>query len=152
MPVQIKLLPPAEYLHACFNYNPETGELHWKDGRRTGAVVFRARYRAHRVVWKWMTGEEPPASLDHKDRDPLNNRWSNLRVATPTEQVRNRRRPRKSANPYRGVYQTSKGSWMARIRVNYVMHNLGSFSSPKEAAAAYDTAARKIYGEFYSPK
>jgi hypothetical protein len=147
-----KILPPVEYLRERLDYTPETGELRWKNGKRAGAVILDGRYRVHRVIWKWMTGEEPPDSIDHADRNDRNNRWDNLRVATPTDQVRNRQRPRGSTNPYCGVYQSSKGSWIARIRISYKMHNLGSFPSPEEAAAAYEVAARKTHGVFYNPK
>lgn len=158
-----KPMPPTEYLRERLNYNADTGELQWKTGPHAGepagttingdyySIWFKdlgLQYPVHRIIWKLVTGCEPADRIDHKDRNGFNNRWVNLRPATMTEQVRNRRRP-PGNNPYRGVYQTSKGSWMARIRVNYTIHNLGSFSSPEEAAAAYETAARAIYGEFY---
>jgi hypothetical protein len=95
-----------------------------------------------------MTGEEPLGDLDHKDRNGINNKWANLRLASRREAVWNRQLPR-SINPHRGVFPTSKGRWRARIRINGIQHHLGTFSTVEEAAAAYEAAARRLHGEFY---
>jgi hypothetical protein len=175
----IKLLPPVDFLRTCLDYTPETGELRWKQRprehfantqmwkrwniHRAGTLAgtqttkyrrinFYSGYRflcfAHRVIWKWMTGEDPPSDIDHKDRNPLNNRWENLRLATRVQAVWNRELPRK-INPHRGVFPMKEGKWRVRIRINGIQHNLGSFSSVEEAAAAYEAAAREIHGDFY---
>jgi hypothetical protein len=175
-----KPLPSADYLRACFDYAPETGELRWKVRPREHFATTRAWlrcntmfagtivradnsgnhsmiglansvYGAHRIAWKWMTGQEPPASLDHEDRNGFNNRWSNLRAATPTGQVQNRQQPRTKSS-YRGAYQSpGEKRWFSSIRKNRVSHYLGSFNTAEEAAAAYEAAARKFHGEFYCP-
>jgi hypothetical protein len=170
-------MPSADYLRACFDYNTETGNLYWKQrprehfpsinawhmwntqnaGNRAGAstpkyhrVHLTGHLRlAHRVIWKLMTGEEPLGDLDHKDRNGLNNRWDNLRLATRREAVWNRRLPR-NINPRRGVFPSGK-KWRVRIRINGIQRHLGTFATIEEAAAAYEAAARKIQGEFYCP-
>jgi hypothetical protein len=99
----------AEYVRSILAYNPENGELTWKqsksgrsNGKRAGSVqpchnghrlvlfIDRKQYRAHRVIWLLMTGEWPTNDVDHEDRDALNNRWLNLRDKTPAENNRNR--------------------------------------------------------------
>jgi hypothetical protein len=169
-------LPTTRYLGEALDYNQETGELRWRTrpldhfanetrraawntrlaGTLAGAVskdgcvigLDGVLYQSHRVIWKWMTGEEPPPTIDHKDRNSLNNRWTNLRPATAREQTWNRERQRRKA-PARGVFQESKGTWRAAITIDGIRHRLGSFSSIAAAATAYEAAAHKYHGEFY---
>jgi len=97
-------------------------------------------YKLHRIIWKMMTGREPPASIDHIDSNRTNNRWFNLREATPSQQKWNSR--------HKGI-QFCNGNWNARISRNGVRQYLGHFNTPEEAFAAYQAAARKLSGGFY---
>ena len=54
-------------------------------------------YRAHRVIWLWMTGKWPENDIDHEDRDATNNRWNNLGDKTKADNNRNRA---KTFKPY----------------------------------------------------
>jgi hypothetical protein len=159
-----KTMPDAEYLRALFCYDPATGELQWRRGayvrqrinlsaggrgsRYTRIGVEGRYYLAHRVIWKWMTGQDPPSDIDHVDRDGFNNRWANLRLATKTQAVWNRKLPRRVNLPC-GVMTTPCGKWRARIMVDDTRKHLGTFSTVAEAAAAYEAAARELHGEFY---
>lgn len=162
-----KPMPPAATLRARLDYNPETGELRWKSrtphmrpcigtpagsrGARYMKVEIDGRfYLSHRIIWKWMTGKDPASDIDHVDRDRFNNRWSNLRQATKTQAVWNRKLPRRVNLP-RGVMTAPGGRWRARIMINNVRKHIGSFSTVEEAAAAYEAAARILHGKFYCP-
>ena len=106
---RMKPLPSQNELLRLFDYDPLTGILRWRvrphahSGRREGdeagnLVVLGYRvvtidyeiYKVHRVIWKMMTGEDAD-TVDHIDRDKVNNRLANLRDATPSEQNYNRR-------------------------------------------------------------
>ena len=103
---QPKPLPPAAELWARYSYNPLTGELFSRRQSYKTTPIGRTQRGyirvnmpwaeqsssapAHRVIWKWITGKDPEMSIDHKDRNKLNNRFWNLREATPSDQVRNR--------------------------------------------------------------
>jgi HNH endonuclease len=173
----IKQLPSADYLHACFTYDPVTGELHWKRrprehfpterGWRTFNATFAgqiagtvsvygyysigingSRYYAQRIIWKLTTGEDPLNTVDHKDGNRINNRWANLRPATKLEQNYNAGRRKDNTSGGRGVHK-HKGWWRARISINGVRHHLGLFETAEAAAEAYEAAAREVHGEFY---
>ena len=91
----------------------------------------------------------PPGLVtDHRDRDGLNNRRSNLRFATFSQNSQNKPRPRIGSGLFKGVSPHGRGRWRARIVVNGKRLSLGAFGCPESAAKAYDIAAKKYYGEF----
>jgi len=174
---EFKPLPSVEYLRECFDYDPATGVLTWrvrprthfetkwawrvsntkyagkkagsrrKDGRHVVHIGNNSRFLISRLVMKWMNGEEPSKTVDHRDADPANDRWGNLRLATSQEQNQNQRL-RNSASGFRGVYRSEK-RWEARIKANGVIRRLGTYDTPEEAAAIYEAEARRTHGEFY---
>lgn len=83
---------------------------------------------------------------DHKDRNPLNNRRANLRWASPMQNSANR--VRLNNQNTRGV-NVRDGKFRARICVNYKLMTIGTFNSFAEAKAAYDSEAKKYFGEFF---
>lgn len=88
--------------------------------------------------------------VDHKNRNGLDNRRSNLRYATHSQQMANRRVWAKSG--LRGVrYDPSSPGckpWRAKIAKDGTEIRLGRFATAEEAARAYDEAAVRLYGEF----
>jgi HNH endonuclease/AP2 domain len=150
-----------EVLH----YDSETGEFRWiealspavKSGDLAGRTspggyrlitINRITYLAHRLAWLYMTGKRWPPVIDHRDRDPSNNRWDNLRRATVSQNNANRRRPKSNACGFKGVCRLPSGRWRAIIHKNGRRYELGVFATPEEAHAAYVAAARKLFGEF----
>jgi len=92
-----------------------------------------------------------PAHLlvDHRNGVPLDNRRSNLRLATQSQNRQNRRKRENTTSRYIGVcFDKQTGKWKARIKTNGREICLGRFDSEIEAALAYDAAARKYHGEF----
>lgn len=106
-------------------------------------------YKAHRLAWFYMTGEWPVDLIDHKDRDGLNNRWTNLRPADSSKNQQNNKRRADNASGFKGVYfhQECK-KWRAIIKANGRRIHLGLFNSPEIAHEAYVSAAQKYFGEF----
>lgn len=90
-----------------------------------------------------ISGLERP---DHVDGNGLNNRRSNLRAATPSQNNQNTRHVRGSV-PFKGV-ECLRGRFRVRVKLNGKRISVGSFGSAEDAARAYDTAAIKHFGEF----
>lgn len=91
----------------------------------------------------------PTEFVDHKNGDKLDNRRSNLRLATHSQNMQNRHvSTLKKSTQYKGVSKSSRYRWTATIKVNGKQISLGNFDTPEEAHAAYCEAAAKYHGEF----
>lgn len=177
---QPKALPSAAYLRERFAYDPKTGDLRWRKRPRSDfatanacntwnaihpghlagwihnrgyfAITLGAEdYLAHRVIWKMMKGIDPKAGIDHRNGDGFDNRWPNLRAATQSQNLCNRRVPSHSKTGVKGVRLIPGGRYGAHIRVGGKFKHLGCFDTIAEAHAAHCEAARQLHGEFFNP-
>ena len=98
---------------------------------------------------RWLLDAQPGQLVDHIDGNPLNNRRSNLRLATRSQNQANRRRNRTSRSRYKGVtWHQGQQRWMARIQVNGRRITIGYYADPLQAAYEYDAFARTYFGEY----
>ena len=105
----------------------------------------RARISLHRIV----IGAEPGVLVDHIDGNGLNNRRSNLRLATNAENMRNARGHLDSASGAKGVsWHKGAAKWRAAIMADRQEHYLGLFDTVESAHAAYCDAAKRLHGQF----
>lgn len=100
----------------------------------------------HRLILGLRKGDA--RQVDHIDRNPLNNRRSNLRVVTPAENNQNRGGWRNSSSKYKGVsWDKYHNSWKAAIGVGGIQRNLGRYKVEEDAARAYNKAVLKFCDE-----
>jgi hypothetical protein len=149
-------------LRELLHYDEETGEFRWWQragdeiclGNVAGCVricILGRSYRAHQLAWLYVKGRWGRPMIDHRDGDATNNRWINLRRATPSQNIANSRRPRHNTSGYKGV-SLCRGRWRAVICNNGRLVYLGTFATPEAAHAAYVAAASKLFGEFARPE
>jgi hypothetical protein len=106
------------------------------------------RMYLHRAIMHARKGK----LIDHRNGDGLDNRRDNLRLATHSQNMCNRRKTKlKTTSRFIGVYfnrETNK--WRAAIKCKGKKIALGRFVNEVEAAMAYDAAAKKYHGRFAS--
>ena len=106
-------------------------------------------YRAHRLAWAIVNGSWPKGMLDHANRDRGDNRWANLREATPSQNLANKRVRKDSRSGVKGAtWHPASGTWRARISVDGRTIALGLHDTAELAGAAYMSAALRYHGEF----
>lgn len=103
----------------------------------------------HRLIMERMIGRALVSGehVDHINRDSLDNRRENLRLANSQQNHFNMKRFSNNRSGFKGVRKDGK-RWSARIKVNYQDIRLGVFDTPEQAHQAYCEAAKKYAGEF----
>jgi hypothetical protein len=86
--------------------------------------------------------------IDHRNRNGLDNRRSNLRDATVMQNQWNIAAFRTNTSGFKGVYRASKNRWYAMIMKHGKQNYLGMFKTPEEAAVVRDEASKRLHGEF----
>jgi hypothetical protein len=117
----------------------------WYAVRSVGPENSRGSIRMHRFI----LDAPPNQKVDHINQDGLDNRRSNLRFATNSQNGCNRKATRISSTGLKGVWPNRiTGRFGARIQHLGVRRHLGYYDTAEAAARAYDEAARRLHGEF----
>lgn len=156
-----------ERLKSLLHYDPETGVFTWAVARKNGQLragtvagsikengyvrleVDQRTYFAHRLAWFYMTGSEPETFIDHIDNCRSNNAFSNLRLASKSENRWNETLRSTNTSGYKGVTWSKKSQkWQASIRVKGKSLHVGLFERAEDAFAAAQEARKLHHGEF----
>lgn len=155
-------------LRELLNYDPKTGVFTYKVKRRyqihnVGDVAGSVRegrylvikinnfaFYAHRLAWLYINGVWPEEMIDHINGNKLDNRFSNLRLATRSQNASNTSRRRTNSSGYKGVVKY-KNKWKAQITHKQKVHYLGLYDTKEEAHEAYIKAAKSYQLDFVRP-
>jgi hypothetical protein len=166
----MKKRSPQELDHIAASWEMREGVLTWKrsagGGKKIGDPVGLSKlksgytncflthngklvgYSVGQIAWFLYTGQWADGEIDHKDCNPQNNVFENLRIASREEQCRNRAAGR-LGRANKGVYKRDYGNkWSAQIWVNKRCVCLGTFDSEAAAVEVRERATRALHGEF----
>jgi hypothetical protein len=99
----------------------------------------------HRVVNQTPDGMD----TDHINMNKRDNRRTNLRTCTRSENFFNRVKRSDNTSGFKGVaWHTQRHRWVATIKANGRRISLGLYDRPEDAAAVYRRAAKQQHGNF----
>ena len=108
--------------------------------------INKREYKAHRLVWLYVTGSFPEGVIDHIDGNGLNNKFDNLRDTTAEGNMQNTKMCSRNKSGFTGVnWNKSRNRWQTRINYKGKRILLGYFKSLDEAIEARKAANIK-YG------
>lgn len=150
-------LRPDELREIC-GYDPYSGKFSGKTGVESFSVhmssgyqivsIKNKKYKAHRLAWLCVNGEWPLGEIDHINRDKSDNRISNLRVVSRSENMQNRSMASNNTSGHKGVVWNKKAKkWQAQLKINQRLIHLGFFESKDDAISARK-AGQLIYHPF----
>jgi hypothetical protein len=111
--------------------------------------IDRVLYKAHQLAWFYVTGEWTER-IDHEDRDKSNNRFTNLRKATGSQNGANagKRKNNRTGFPGVTVCANKTNPYRARLGVNWSREYIGDFPTAEAAYEAYKARKLEVFGEF----
>lgn len=132
---------------------------HWclgKNGYSVGKCKKRNKVvLMHRLIMDVVDAPNPKqVPVDHKNIDnptnTLDNRKSNLRIVSESNNRHNSSKPKTNTSGFKGVtWHHLNKKWIAQIGINNRHLYLGSFDTPEEAHAAYCEAGKQLHKEFF---
>lgn len=162
----IKKLPGKAVLKKCIQYSPTTGIFTWKTskgrskaGTPAGCVnaqgyryirIDLVTYKASRIAWMLFYGEDPGANLiDHINRNPADDRISNLRLATRAQNQQNLSVRKDNTSGEKGVmWCRARSQWAVMVGANGRRISGGYHKDFDEAVAVARGLRLKHHGEF----
>ena len=149
-----------EYIKSILHYCPETGVFTWlksRPGVKVGGVagslckkgymhigIDGKSHRSHRLAFLYMTGKFPEDQTDHINHNTSDNRWLNIRLATASDNMKNKSVRKDNTSGVCGVYWDKKSAkWHSEIRNKGRKYSLGRFEELKDAIAARKSGEEK---------
>lgn len=153
-----------EKLKELLDYNPETGQFHWRVDRsdrvKAGHIaggsslshgykrigIGYRNYPQHRLAFLYMTGEWPSKLVDHINGNKADNRWGNLREADDLQNARNKSMQSNNTSGHIGIRKPKdRKKFVVQVQGKHV----GYCETLEEAKEIYHREASKQFGDFY---
>ncbi len=127
-------------------YARECGKEKWYAARKKSIKSKQHTIYMHRFVMNAL----PVLEIDHVNGNGLDNRIKNLRICQRQSNKWNTsKQKRKTSSKYKGVcWHKINQNWWAYIYFNNNCISLGYYDNETEAAKAYNTKAKELFGEF----
>lgn len=100
------------------------------------------------TMHRFLLDAKPGECVDHLNRNGLDNRRCNIRIATYSQNQWNRGLACNNTTGFKGVCTTHNGRFRAHLKVNRKDYHLGTFATAEEAACLYDVAVVEYHGAF----
>lgn len=154
-----KPTPPKEFLKNRFDYDPEIGSLilrrtgkpsriwvHKKNGKSVWrTVIGDEKFRHCRLVWAWHYDDPAELQIDHIDGNRRNDRITNLRLATNSQNNANK-------SSLKGYRKTESGKFFVDVMKDGKHYRGGTFAREADAAKAAMAIRKILHGEFASAR
>lgn len=165
------------YVRSLFSYNeskgvvywlPREGESNWNSknaGKEAGYIITsgyiqigiklgdsRFFMKRSRFIVSLHNGDwlDEGFVVDHINRNPIDDRFVNLRVCEQRNNIKNRSLNTNNSSGFKGVSLSKSGKWVAQIQVDKVPIVIGYYQHREDAAVAYDEYALRNFGEYAS--
>lgn len=149
---KVKLIPLTRGFAATIDAEDfeRVSNVHWHTKMSSGnPYAKRGIGKQCEQMSNFILGVPMGVIVDHKNLNTLDNRKTNLRVATMSQNVINRDKPSTNKSGFKGVCQR-KGSlkYRAQIKIKGKKIHIGEFDNKIDAALAYNAAPLLHFGEF----
>ena len=150
-------------LKELLTYDPLTGVFRWRldrrktkigqvagTTRRSGYVLIAAggkQIMAHRLAWLYMTGAWPVCGIDHKNQNPNDNRFENLREANQSQNIANIIKKKNNKTGIRGISRR-RGKYRVALHKNGKQVGLGDHLMFCRAVKVARDASLNLHGQF----
>lgn len=140
----LKILVDDDKLYLLSKY-------HWYTPKTNRNTIYAMAYIDRKIVLlhRLIMGAKPGQIVDHINGNGLDNRRSNLRFASRSQNKANTSKYKNNTSGYKGViYDKDRNCWRAQISINGKCKKLTRHRDIIDAAKAYDDKAKEVFGEY----
>jgi len=137
---EYKLLSKFKWHYGQYGNTGYAKRIIWDKENKKSKIV-----RMHHFILPLQKG----LMVDHINGNGIDNRKQNLRLVTKAQNMMNKKAPKNNTSGFKGVaWHKQNNRWRAYLTVHGKQISLGLYDTKKEAAKAWNLAARAYFGEY----